>query len=168
LEGLMMNTRCGDVDPGLLFYIMFKERFSSEETENILNKKSGVLGIFNDSSDLRDVMRHVSGDAKAKMAFNMYVRRVRSYIGFYSLILKKTNILIFTDSLGCESADLREAICNHMECLGISIDRHENSAYKQGISMISSVKSDVKILVIPADEEKMIARKSYKMIRCGI
>ena len=165
LEGLMMNTRCGDVDTGLLFYLMFKEQFSSEETEAILNKKSGILGVFNDSSDLRDVIRHVSSNVKAKMAFNMYVRRVRAYIGFYSLILKKANIVIFTDSLGCESAPLREAICADMGCLGVAIDRTKNADYRQGIGMISSDKSDAKILIIPTDEEKMIVRKAYKEMR---
>ena len=162
LEGLMMNTRCGDIDPGAVFYIMFKERFSPEETENILNKKSGILGVFNNSSDLRDVIKDMNKDKQAKMAFDMYVHRVRTYVAFYALILKKADILIFTDSLGTESEILRESICKDMRFLGINIDKEKNKKYSRGISDISSIDSETRILVIPTDEENMIARESYK------
>ncbi|MCK9430636.1 MAG: acetate/propionate family kinase [Candidatus Omnitrophica bacterium] len=162
LEGLMMNTRCGDIDPGAVFYIMFKERFSSEETEGMLNNKSGILGIFNSSSDLRDVIRDMDKDKQAKMTFNMYVRRVRAYIAFYALILKKTDILIFTDSLGIGSSVLRESICKNMEFLGVKLDEEKNRKYSQGISDLSSLCSESKILVIPTDEENMIAKEAYK------
>jgi acetate kinase len=162
LEGLMMNTRCGDIDPGAVFYIMFKERFSPEETENILNKKSGILGVFNNSSDLRDVIKDINKDAQAKMAFHMYVRRVRAYIAFYALILKKADILIFTDSLGTESDILRESICKDMGFLGIDLDKAKNKKYHKGIGDISSLDSETRILVVPTDEENMIAREAYK------
>ncbi|MFA6142523.1 MAG: acetate/propionate family kinase [Candidatus Omnitrophota bacterium] len=162
LEGLMMNTRCGDIDPGAVFYIMFKERFSSEETESILNNKSGILGIFNSSSDLRDVIKNMGKDSHAKMTFNMYVRRVRTYIAFYALILKKSDILIFTDSLGTGSDILRESICKDMGFLGIDLDGEKNKKYKNGISDLSSPVSETKVLVIPTDEENMIAKEAYK------
>jgi len=162
LEGLMMNTRCGDIDLGVVFYTMFKEGFSPEETENILNNQSGILGIFNDSSDLRDVMKGIHKNQQAKMTFNMYVGRVRSYIAFYSLILQKADILIFTDSLGVGSSLLRESICKNMEFLGIRLKRQVNAGYNQGISDISSLDSETKILVIPTDEENMIAKEAYK------
>ena len=162
LEGLMMNTRCGDIDPGAVFYIMFRERFSSEETESILNKKSGILGIFNTSSDLRDVIKDISKDKQAKMAFDMYVRRVRRYIAFYALILKKADILIFTDSLGTGSDILRENVCKDMGFLGMSLDKGKNKKYEKGISDISSVDSETRVLVVPTDEENMIAKEAYK------
>jgi acetate kinase len=162
LEGLMMNTRCGNVDPGLLFYIMFKEFISPEETEKILNRKSGILGVFNTSSDLRDVINDIQGDKKAKMTFDMYVHRVRTYIGFYSLILKKADILVFTDSLGVELPVLRESVCDSMDFLGIAIDKEKNIKYKKGINDISLPASETRILVIPSDEEIMIAREAYK------
>ncbi len=162
LEGLIMNTRCGDVDPGIIFYIMSKEGFSPVETENILNKKSGILGVFSSSSDLRDVVKSIHTDNKAKMAFDMYVRRVKSYLGFYSLILNKADILIFTDSLGTGVPLLRERICDAMEFLGIRLDRKLNQDYTGGNGEISSSESDTKIVVIPTDEELMIAREAYK------
>jgi acetate kinase len=162
LEGLMMNTRCGDIDPGAVFYIMFKERFSSEETENILNNKSGILGVFSTSSDLRDAIKDIDKNKQAKMTFDMYVRRVRTYVAFYALILKKADILIFTDSLGIGSPVLRESICKDMEFLGINLDEEKNGEYDKGISVISPAGSGTKVLIIPTDEENMIAKEAYK------
>lgn len=162
LEGLVMNTRSGDLDLAVVFYMMFRENLSPEEAENILNKKSGILGIFSSSSDLRDVIKDIHTDSRAKMAFDMYVHRVRSYISFYSLILKKADILVFTDSLGTGLAELRASICKDMGSLGMTIDKKKNSAYKKGIADISSSSSQARVLVIPADEEIMIARQTYK------
>jgi acetate kinase len=162
LEGLVMNTRCGDLDLGLIFYIMFKESFSPIETENILNKKSGILGIFSSSSDLRDVVNSININPKAKMAFNMYVRRVKAYLGFYALILKKADILIFTDSLGTGVPLLRQRICDAMDFLGISLDKNKNQIYQNGICELSSFQAETKILVVPTNEELMIARETYK------
>lgn len=162
LEGLMMNTRCGDIDPGLVFYIMFKEFIPPDETEKILNKKSGILGVFNVSSDLRDVVNDMPGDKQAKMVFDMYVRRVKKYIGFYSLILKKADILVFTDSLGVELPVLRESICSDLDFLGVNIDKKVNAGYRKGICDISSRGSGTRVLVIPSNEEIMIAREAHK------
>ena len=162
LEGLMMNTRCGDIDPGAVFYIMFKKKLSAEEAENMLNNKSGILGIFNVSSDLRDVIKDKDKDKQANMAFKMYVQRVRAYISFYALILKKANILIFTDSLGAGSPILREAICENMAFLGINLDKGKNLRYCKGIGDISLLEAETKALVVPTDEEIMIAREAYK------
>ena len=162
LEGLVMNTRSGDLDLAVVFYMMSLENLSPAEAENILNKKSGILGIFNSSSDLRDVLKDIHTNSRAKMAFDMYVRRVRSYVSFYSLILKKADVLVFTDSLGTGLAELREKICGDMGFLGIDIDKEKNYAYKKGISDISSSASQARVLIIPTDEEIMIARQTYK------
>lgn len=162
LEGLMMNTRCGDIDPGVVFYLMFKEGFSPEETENIVNNKSGILGVFNSSSDLRDVIGCMNKDKQAGTTFHMYVHRVRAYIAFYALILKKADIVIFTDSLGTGSPLLRESICKNMEFLGITLDEKKNKKYDNGIRDIASADSGTRVLVVPTDEENMIARETYK------
>ena len=96
------------------------------------------------------------------MAFDMYVRRVRRYIAFYALILKKADILIFTDSLGTGSDILRENVCKDMGFLGMSLDKGKNKKYEKGISDISSVDSETRVLVVPTDEENMIAKEAYK------
>lgn len=165
LEGLIMNTRCGDMDAGTVFYLMSRENFSPEEAENILNKKSGILGLFSRSSDLRDVIRLMGTDNKAKTAFDMYVNRVRTYVVFYSMILRKADILVFTDSLGVEEPVVRRAICEKMEFTGIVLDKKKNSAYSRGIEDISSPDSETRILVIPSDEEIMIAREVHKEMK---
>jgi len=162
LEGLIMNTRCGDLDMGVVFYIMFQENFTPDQIDEVLNKKSGVLGIFNDSSDLRDVAKNMGRDPKAKMVFDMYVRRVKKYIGYYSLLLKKADIVIFTDSLGAGLPVLREHIINGFEFLGMKIDPDKNTGYSSGISDISDQESSSRILVVPTNEELMIAREAYK------
>ncbi|MFA4984907.1 MAG: acetate/propionate family kinase [Candidatus Omnitrophota bacterium] len=162
LEGLMMNTRCGDIDPGAVFYIMFKEKFSSGDAEDILNKKSGILGVFDSSSDLREVIRGMGNDKRARMAFDMYVRRVKTYIAFYTIILKKADVLVFTDSLGAGEPLLRESISGGMDFAGIKLNRELNAAYSGGIKDISVKDSEARILIIPANEELMIAREAYR------
>ncbi len=162
LEGLVMNTRCGNLDLGLIFYIMSRESYSPVEAENILNKKSGILGVFNSSSDLRDAVNNLATDPKAKMAFELYVRRVRTYLGFYALILKKADILIFTDSLGTGVPILRQRICEAMDFLGISLDKVKNQGYRGGICELSTEDAQTKILIVPTNEELMIARETYK------
>lgn len=162
LEGLMMNTRCGDIDPGAVFYIMFKEKFSVGEADRMLNNRSGVLGVFNSSSDLRDAIKEMGSDRTAKMTVDMYVRRVRTYLCFYALILKKADILVFTDSLGQGSSVLREHICLNLGFMGIMLDKERNDSYAGGIAEISSGLSETRVLVVPTDEEAMIAREAYK------
>jgi len=162
LEGLMMNTRSGDMDLGLFFYVMFKEGLSQKQAEEILNKKSGVLGVYSASSDLNDVFKSINKDKRAEMVFNMYVRRVKKYIGFYELILKKADILIFTDSLGTGLSLLREKVCSGLDCFGVSIDRGLNRKYRSGICDISAKGSQARILIVPTNEEIMIAKEAHK------
>jgi len=162
LEGLVMNTRSGALDMGLVFYIMFNEKFSGEQAEAILNKKSGVLGVFQSSSDLRDVEKNIASHDKAKMAFSMYVRRVKKYIGYYNLLLKKADILVFTDSIGAGMPLVREKVCDGLKCFGICIDKEKNNHYAKGVEDISAPESKTRILVVPTDEEIMISRETYK------
>ncbi len=162
LEGLIMNTRCGDVDLGLVFYVMFKENYSAQIIDKTLNKKSGLFGLFGSSSDLRDIIEKVAKEPRAKVAFNMYIKRIKKYIGFYSLLLKKADVLIFTDSIGVDSLLVREKVVQGFEFFGMRMDKDKNDSYSCGIKDISGKNSQTKILVIPTNEELMIAREAYK------
>lgn len=161
LEGLIMNTRSGDIDIGVVLSLMFSEGRSVDEIETMLNKKSGVLGIDSATSDLRDVMKRLP-DVDARTTLTMYVRRIKKYIGYYSLLLKKADILIFTDSLGVSSSLIRERVCTGMDIFGIQMNVQKNSDYAGGIADVSTTGSDAAILVLPTDEEIMIAREAYR------
>ncbi len=165
LEGLLMNTRSGDVDIGIIFYIMYNNELNSFEAEDLFNKKSGVLGIYKNSSDLRDAIEHMKTDPQGRLVLDMYVNRIKKYIGYYTLLLKKTDILIFTDTLGVESSVIRALVCRGMEYSGIKIDNQLNESYKNGTADLSARDSEVRILVIPTNEELMIARESYNQAR---
>ena len=162
LEGLLMNTRSGDIDIGMFFYIMYKNNLNTVEAENILNKKSGVLGILKESSDLRDALKKQDKSSGAKLALDMYIRRIKKYIGNYFIQLKKIDFLIFTDTLGVTMPEIRNTVCDGLECFGIRIDKKLNNSYHSGIADISHENSKVKILVVPTNEELMIAREAYK------
>jgi len=165
LEGLMMNTRCGDLDIGVLFNVMASNGLTPEQAENLLNFKSGILGVFSASADMRDVAKLSKEDEKAKITFDMYVRRVRKYIGFYSLLLKKADMLVFTDTLGVEMPELRASVCEGLECFGIKLDPKKNEASAYSNTDLTLAGSETKVLVIPTNEEIMIARESYKEFR---
>ncbi|MEI8176410.1 MAG: acetate/propionate family kinase [Candidatus Omnitrophota bacterium] len=162
LEGLIMNTRSGDLDLGTVFYIMSRENFSADDIETILNKKSGILGIFKYSSDLRDVIKNMETDPAAKMAFSMYVKRVRKYISFYMLLLKKADALVFTDDIGMGFPVVRRAVCEGLGFYGLELDQEKNTAYVDGLADISTTKSQTRIIIVPINEELMIARQAYK------
>jgi len=162
LEGLVMNTRSGDLDLGMIFYIMFKEKFSAEETEAMLNKKSGLLGLYGFSADLRDIIKNMDKEPKARTAFDMYVKRVRKYVGFYELLLKKADIIVFTDTIGMHEPLIREKVCEGFEFLGLKLDKDKNNEYKDGTQDVSKSDSQARIMVVPIEEELMIARSAYK------
>lgn len=164
LEGLLMNTRSGDVDVGLLFHVMFTHNLSAEAAEDLLNKRSGVLGVYKASSDLRDVIKNAALHGDENPILNMYVKRVRKYIGYYSMLLKKTDILLFTDTLGVQLSLLREKICEGLSLLGVQLDRDKNGNYAGGIGVIHKDSSEMAIIVVPTDEEIMIAREAYRSI----
>jgi acetate kinase len=163
LEGLVMNTRCGDVDPALLFYGMAVDSADHDRALMLLNKKSGTVSLAGFSADMREVLPKIGEDRRAAAAADLYVRRVKRYIGFYLLLLKKTDILIFTDTLGVESPYLRAQICKQMQWAGICINNAKNGAYDNGIADISTTGSQTRILVIPTNEECLIARETYRV-----
>ena len=161
LEGLVMNTRSGDVDISALLHVMNAGDYSIKQTDEALNKKSGVLGAYGLSSDLRDVIKKLESDETAAPVLRLFIKRIKKYLGYYSLLLKKPDVLIFTDSLGVMAPLVREKACEGLECFGISLDRKKNDNYKTGIADISGKSSECKILVVPTNEEIMIAREAY-------
>jgi acetate kinase len=164
LEGLVMGTRSGDIDPAIIFSIMEKEGYSYKEIDNILNKKSGVLGISGISSDFRDLEEAAEkGNQRAKLALDIYVYRIKKYIGAYYAILGGLDALVFTAGIGERSPIIRKMVCDGLEHLGIKIDLKLNEC-KGEERKISSSDSKVEVWVVPTNEELMIARETLRVL----
>jgi acetate kinase len=164
LEGLVMGTRCGDMDPYINLYLMEKERLSTKEIDQILNKKSGVLGISGISSDTRDIEDAAPDNHRAQLALDMIAYRAKKYIGAYYAILGDLDGIVFTAGIGENSAYIRKSICEGLEHLGISIDTDKNMVRRKE-AFINSDQSKVKIMVIPTNEELMIALDTYRLVQ---
>jgi acetate kinase len=164
LEGLMMGTRSGDLDPSIIFYL--EERgYDFHELHNILNKKSGLLGLSGISSDLRDVEAAADmGNANASEALDTYAYRIRRYIGAYAANLIKVDIIVFTGGIGQFGVKMRHRICNRLENIGIHIDPELNTRVGANPGIISQPYSPVSILVIPTNEELQIAIDTFELI----
>lgn len=163
LEGLVMGTRCGDIDPQIITFIMAKYRLSLEEMNNIMNKKSGVLGISGVSSDFRDIEGAAAeGNERARLALDVFHDKVRKYIGAYATVLGKVDAIVFTAGLGENSKTSRAEICKNLEFMGIEIDEKKNDIRGEE-AVISADGSKVKVLVIPTNEELMIARDTLAL-----
>lgn len=164
LEGLAMGTRCGDMDPAIIPFIMEKENMSIEEVNKMLNKKSGVLGISGVSSDFRDLDEaDERGNERATLALNLFANRVKKYIAAYAAQMGGIDVLVFTAGLGENSPSMRERICKGLECLGATIDKELNNVRGKD-TIISNESSKVKIMVIPTNEELMIARDTLELV----
>ncbi len=160
LEGLMMGTRCGDVDPGVILHLTRATGMSVAEIDALLNHESGLKGICGDN-DMREVLRRADdGDSQATLAVEMYAYRIKKYIGAYAAILQGVDAVVFTAGIGEHSAEIRERACSHLEHLGIHLDADKNSAEKQGSFAIHSADSKIKIFVIPTNEELEIAKQT--------
>lgn len=167
LEGLVMGTRCGDLDPAIVTYIKEKEHLTDEETNIVLNKKSGVLGISGVSSDFRDLEKAVGeGNERAALALRMFAQKVRFYIGAYIAEMNGVDAIIFTAGVGENDISMRELICNDLGNLGIKLDPLKNKVRGQETE-ISSDDSKVKLLLIPTNEELMIAKDTYRIVTKG-
>ncbi|CAM2877005.1 acetate kinase [Helicobacter burdigaliensis] len=165
LEGLVMGTRSGDLDPAIIDYIAQKENKSTQEVLNILNKKSGVLGISGLSSDFRDLLAaDEKGDLKARFAREVFAYRVAKYIGSYTAALSGVDAIAFCAGVGENAKFIRGKIVSHLEFLGITLDEEANlqTIGKEGI--ISTKNSKVKVCVIPTNEELMIARDTLEIV----
>ncbi|OLR65666.1 acetate kinase [Peptoniphilus porci] len=165
LEGLAMGTRCGDLDPAIIPFIMEKENLSTEEVNTLINKKSGVLGISGVSSDFRDIeAARDEGNKRAKLALDIFEKRVRGYIGSYMTELDHVDAIVFTAGVGENSIEMRESIVNGLKSLGVKIDPERNNVRGED-KLISADDSLIKIFVIPTNEELMIARDTRELVK---
>lgn len=163
-EGLIMGTRTGDLDPGALLYIAGKEDTSINYTNTLINKFSGLLGISGVSSDMRDLENAAAdGNYRAQLALEMYAYRVKKYIGSYAAALGGVNAIVFTGGIGENDITTRQRILSGLEFMGVKVD-HEKANIRGKESVISTDDSPVKVLVVPTDEELMIARDTYDLI----
>ncbi len=165
LEGLMMGTRSGDIDGGAVTYIMEKEGLDAAGMSNLLNKKSGVLGIFGESSDMRDLeSAAAAGNTKALLAERMYFYRIKKYIGAYAAALGGVDIIVFTGGVGENQASARWGACEGLEFMGVKLDAEKNKVRGEE-AVISTDDSKVKVVVIPTDEELMIASDTMAILK---
>ncbi|MDK2823003.1 MAG: acetate kinase [Clostridia bacterium] len=164
LEGLMMGTRSGDIDPAIVSYLMEKEGWSMEEATDFFNKRCGVLGISGVSSDFRDIESAADeGNERAQLALERFAHMVKKYIGSYVAIMNGVDAIVFTAGLGENSAEMRYEICKSLTYLGLEIDRDKN--FTRGVEAdVSTDDSKVRVLVIPTNEELMIARDTYDIV----
>jgi acetate kinase len=164
LEGLMMGTRCGDVDPAILGFL--EERgYTSKDLNSILNKKSGLLGLSGISNDLRDLEAAVdAGNRQAEEALDVYAHKVRKYIGAYSAELVKLDGLVFTGGIGQFGVKMRERICHRLENVGIVMDYGLNQQNGSAEGIVSASYSPTTILVVPTNEELQIAKDVFELL----
>jgi len=166
LEGLMMGTRCGDLDPAIIQFIADKEKISTSDVINkILNKESGMKGVTKISNDMRDVHDAVAkGDENAKLGVELFCYRLKKYIGSYIAAMNGVDVIIFTGGIGEFDDIIREGTMKDMEALGIKIDTKVNEGRKFEITKLSTPDSKVTVLVVPTNEEYMIARETAKLV----
>lgn len=166
LEGIMMGTRSGDIDAGAVSFIMEKKGLNSTGIMDLLNKQSGLLGISGISSDMREVSEAMaSGNKRAALAKKMYSYRIKKYIGAYAAAMGGIDAIVFTGGVGENREEVREAVCEDMEFLGIKLDKKANSGALFGkAGIISTTDSKVKVVVLPTDEELVIANDTMKIL----
>ncbi len=165
LEGLIMGTRAGDIDPAIIPYVMAKEDVSLGEVDAMLNKHSGVLGISGLSSDMRDLEDAAAeGNERAQLALDMYAYRIRKYIGAYAAVMNGVDVIAFTAGIGERGPISREAICKHLTYLGVDFDPELNDCKGKELE-ITKPGSKVKVWVVPTNEELMIARDTLEIVQ---
>lgn len=166
LEGLMMGSRSGDVDPSAVIAIMKAEGFTPDEMANVLNKKSGLLGISGVSSDMREVEAAVeAGNERARLAVEMYGYHIRKYIGAYAAAMGGVDTIIFTAGVGEHQWDVRQTATQGLEFLGVKLDEERNRANNGEEEVISTPDSKVKVVVVPTDEELLIASDTLNLVK---
>lgn len=165
LEGLMMGTRCGNIDPAIVPFLMKNANLSGEEIDTIMNKKSGLLAISG-TNDMREIEAKMdAGDENAKLAFDMFVLRIKKYIGAYIAILGEINAIIFTAGIGENDARIREAVCSGLEIFGIRMDKNKNSVPLGEPRWVGLPETKVRIIIVPTDEELAIAEDTVRVIK---
>ena len=168
LDGLMMGTRCGAIDPAIVPFIMEKENLTAAEVNDLMNKKSGLLGISGISNDLRSVrLASEEGDERAQLAYDMYSNSAKKYIGQYIAVMGGVDAIVLTAGVGENCDKMRRMIFAGLQPLGIKIDLEKNRKGLRGEREISTDDSEVRIVIIPTDEEYMIARDTYQLVKEG-
>lgn len=167
LEGLMMGTRCGDLDPAIPIIMMKQLNYSLEDTNNIINKKSGMLGLSQISNDMREIEEEVieRKNPAAIRSFDVYTYRIKKYIGSYAAAMNGLDVLVFTGGVGENMPILREAVCSDMDFFNMELNLTENNQFKGGIIKLNTDNSKVHILKIPTNEELMIALETKKILK---
>ena len=167
LNGLIMGTRSGDIDPSIIFHLVNQYGFDVEQVSTLLNKRSGMVGLtgFSDMRDINNAQQQ--GDEEAELALEMYAYRIKKYIGAYAAALNGIDAIIFTAGVGENDAATRLRVCTNMNYLGLQIDPETNNLKTTGIRQISSSNSAVKILIIPTNEELEIVKQCYHLLAQG-
>ncbi|MDE6049527.1 MAG: acetate kinase [Paramuribaculum sp.] len=164
-EGLMMGTRVGDVDPGALTYLMKRHNMTVDDLQKIINKESGMVGVSEISSDMREIENAVNeGNERAKMALDMYEQRIIKYVGAYAAEMGGVDVIVFTGGVGENQTGVRENVCAPLAFMGVEIDKELNSRTRGTETELSTPTSKVKVVVIPTDEELMIARDTREIV----
>ncbi len=167
VEGLLMGTRCGDVDLGITLFLAEKEDLSMKATNDLFNKRSGMLGVSGVSSDMRDIEKAAEeGNERAKIALQMFDYRVKKYIGAYAAAMGGVDLIIFTGGIGENACSLREGVCKDMEYMGIQFDHKKNKGLRGVDAVISKDESKVKVMVVTTNEELVIATDTYNIVCC--
>ena len=166
LEGLVMGTRSGDLDPGLLLYLLRTQKMTPEAVDDLLNHQSGLLGISGKSADVRDLEQAAgAGDSRAALALELFAYRVRKYLGAYAAVLGGLDAIAFTGGIGEHAAGLRDRICRELEYLGVRLAADRNQQGGEGAVQISRADSLVSVWVIPTDEERQMARETAGLLK---
>ena len=164
-EGLMMGTRTGDIDPGAITYLMTKHNMTAAQVQTLINKESGVAGVSGISNDMREIEAAVNaGDERAKLALDMYELRILKYIGAYAAEMGGLDVIVFTGGVGENQTGVRLNVCKPLGFIGVDIDEEVNSRTRGTETLISTPASRVKVVVIPTDEELMIARDTRDIV----
>ncbi len=164
LEGLVMGSRSGDLDPAILFYLSRESGMNIDDLDTLLNKESGLKGICGEN-DMRTISEAAEkGDSQAKLALIIFCYRIKKYIGAYMAALGGVDCIVFTGGIGENSATVRQLSCNDLERLGLTLDENKNTIRKKDILEIQTTESDIKVLVIPTNEEYEIARQTLQLI----
>lgn len=165
-EGLMMGTRVGDVDAGALVYLMKKHNLTPDQLQKIINKESGVLGITEISSDMREIeAADKAGNERARLALEMYEQRITKYIGAYAAEMGGVDIIVFTGGVGENQTGLRANVCRPLSFMGVELNEDINATTRGTETVISTPDSKVKVVVVPTDEELMIARDTEAIVK---
>jgi acetate kinase len=164
LEGLLMGTRSGDLDPAIVLHIMNKEELTMHEANTMLNKHSGIQGLSGISSDMREIEEEFDENNRARLAFNVFCYRIKKYIGAYAAAMGGLDAVVFTGGIGENSSKVRSCVLEELRFLGIEVDNNRNSDSVIGEREISSKESKSRIFVIPTNEELVIAIDTMRIV----